>query len=98
MRRGLPEKRCAMCRLSTIEARLSQGKEGQSGGKITFPQFLEMFRADLLDLKEILQFLQMDSSAPTAGTATAPEVGALYEGTPSSGCEALHGLLTLRQE
>ena len=58
-------------RLSTIEARLSLAK---TGGKITFPQFLEMFRADLLDLKEIMQFLQMGSSAPTSETATLPEV------------------------
>ncbi len=58
-------------RLSTIEARLSLAK---TGGKIAFPQFLEMFRADLLDLKEIMQFLQMGSSAPTTETATVPEV------------------------
>jgi hypothetical protein len=32
--------------------------------KIDFPQFLEMFRADLLDLREILAFLQMESKSP----------------------------------
>jgi len=80
VRRGLTNERCAMCRLSTIEARLSQGKEGKSGGKIAFPQFLEMFRADLLDIKEILQFLQMDSSAPSAEKATVPEVGDITSG------------------
>ncbi|CAL5225664.1 g8524 [Coccomyxa viridis] len=58
-------------RLSTIEARLSLAK---TGGKITFPHFLEMFRADLLDLKEIMRFLQMGSSAPTSETATVPEL------------------------
>ena len=65
-----------MCRLATIEARLSLAK---TGGKITFPQFLEMFRADLLDLSEILRFLQMGSSAPAKDSATVPEVGlAIY--------------------
>ena len=59
------------CRLSTIEARLSLAR---TGGKITFPHFLEMFRADLLDLKEILHFLQMGRSAPAADSATAPKV------------------------
>ena len=58
-------------RLSTIEARLSLAK---TGGKITFPHFLEMFRADLLDLKEILRFLQMGRSAPAADAATEPKV------------------------
>ena len=58
-------------RLSTIEARLSLAK---TGGKIAFPQFLEMFRADLLDLKEIMAFLQMGSSAPASKIATVPEV------------------------
>ena len=46
----------------------------RTGGKITFPQFLEMFRADLLDLKEILRFLQMGRSAPTADSAAVPKV------------------------
>ena len=59
------------CRLSTIEARLSLAR---SGGKITFPHFLEMFRADFLDLKEILRFLQMGRSAPAADSATVPKV------------------------
>lgn len=63
--------RCHTCRLSTIEARLSLAR---SGGKITFPHFLEMFRADLLDLKEIMRFLQMGRSAPAVDTATAPKV------------------------
>ena len=59
------------CRLSTIEAQLSLAR---TGGKITFPQFLEMFRADLLDLREILRFLQMGRSAPAADSATVPKV------------------------
>lgn len=53
--------------LSKLQTRL------QSAGKISFPQFLELFRADLLDLQEILSYLQMGSTAPT-GVASRPEV------------------------
>ena len=53
-----------------VQAQLAQGRAG--GAAVTFPQFLEMFRADLLDLREILAYLQLGSAAPT-GLATAPQ-------------------------
>ena len=53
-----------------MQAQLAQGRAG--GAAVTFPQFLEMFRADLLDLREILAYLQLGSAAPT-GRATATQ-------------------------
>ncbi|BDA40816.1 probable thioredoxin at C-terminar half [Coccomyxa sp. Obi] len=47
-------------RLADVEKQLELVKPGRIG----FPQFLEMFRADLLDLREILAFLQMGSKSP----------------------------------
>ncbi|KAK9916986.1 hypothetical protein WJX75_009515 [Coccomyxa subellipsoidea] len=46
--------------LAQVEKELQLAKPA----KIDFPQFLEMFRADLLDLREILAFLQMESKSP----------------------------------
>lgn len=46
-------------RLADVEEQLQLVKPGRIG----FPQFLEMFRADLLDLREILAFLQMGSKS-----------------------------------
>lgn len=56
-------------RLADIQKSLQLAKPG----KISFPQFLEMFRADLLDLREILDFLQMGSKSPD-GLLAKPEV------------------------
>jgi hypothetical protein len=53
--------------LADLQARL------QLAGKVSFPQFLELFRADLLDLQEILAYLQMGSTAPL-GQAAPPQV------------------------
>jgi hypothetical protein len=55
-----------------VKAQLASGRQG-GGGALAFPQFLEMFRAELLDLREILAFLQMGSAAPD-GLATTPQV------------------------
>ena len=54
-----------------MKAQLASGRQG--GSAVTFPQFLEMFRSELLDLREILAFLQMGSAAPD-GLATQPQV------------------------
>ena len=53
MGRELADEHYGMCRLSTIEGRLGQGKAGKCGGKITFLQFLEMFRAACWDFTRI---------------------------------------------
>jgi hypothetical protein len=53
-----------------VQAQLAAGQQG--GADIGFPQFLEMFRADLLDLGEILAYLQLGSAAPD-GLATLPQ-------------------------
>lgn len=58
-------------RLADIEKQLQLARPG----KIDFPQFLEMFRADLLDLREILAFLQMGKSPD--GLVSRPEVQAV---------------------
>ena len=54
-----------------MQAQLAAGQQG--GADIGFPQFLEMFRSDLLDLREILEYLQLGSTAPD-GLAELPQV------------------------
>ena len=60
-------------RLADVQKQLQLTKPG----KIGFPQFLEMVRADLLDLNEILAFLQMGSKSPD-GLVSRPEVSQAY--------------------